>query len=256
MTSVWQRVARLFTTAADRSSADATDTAMMARCIALSREAVDAGEYPFACVIAQGDEVVVEATNRVARDRDVTHHAELLAISEAQRKIGTGKLKGCTLYSTVEPCPMCSFPIREVGIGRVVFAIRSPLMGGHSRWDVLGDAVLSSSMPEVFGAAPTVAVGASKGSRDGVVAHEPVGLGRHPHARRVRRQRAGVERRGAPARTGRSERGIACTSLATVIRCPGCEREYAQRLAGSHRGCASVNGSVTWNAAPPSRFTR
>lgn len=159
MTSVWQRVARLFTTAADRSSADATDTAMMARCIALSREAVDAGEYPFACVIAQGDEVVVEATNRVARDRDVTHHAELLAISEAQRKIGTRKLKGCTLYSTVEPCPMCSFPIREVGIGRVVFAIRSPLMGGHSRWDVLGDAVLSSSMPEVFGAAPKVAVG-------------------------------------------------------------------------------------------------
>ena len=61
MKSVWQRVARLFTTAADRSSADATDTAMMARCIALSREAVDAGEYPFACVIAQGDEVVVEA---------------------------------------------------------------------------------------------------------------------------------------------------------------------------------------------------
>src|ERR1044072_188710 len=70
MTSVWQRIARLFTTAADRSNADATDIAMMARCIALSREAVDAGEYPFACVIAKGDEVVVEATNRVARDRE------------------------------------------------------------------------------------------------------------------------------------------------------------------------------------------
>ena len=159
MTSIWERIARLFTTVADRSSADATDIAMMARCIALSREAVDAGEYPFACVIAKGDEVVVEATNRVARDRDVTHHAELLAISEAQRRIGTGKLKGCTLYSTVEPCPMCSFPIREVGIGRVVFAIRSPLMGGHSRWNVLGDPELSASMPELFGPAPNVVAG-------------------------------------------------------------------------------------------------
>lgn len=159
MTSVWQRIARLFATAADRSSADATDTAMMARCIALSREAVDAGEYPFACVIAKGGEVVVEATNRVARDRDVTHHAELLAISEAQRKVGMGKLKGCTLYSTVEPCPMCSFPIREAGFSRVVFAIRSPLMGGHSRWNVLGDPVLSASMPEMFGAVPDVVAG-------------------------------------------------------------------------------------------------
>jgi tRNA(adenine34) deaminase len=159
MTSIAQRIAGLFATAADRSNADPTDVAMMARCIALSREAVDAGEYPFACVIAQGDEVVVEATNRVARDRDVTHHAELLAISAAQRKIGIGKLKGCTLYSTVEPCPMCSFPMREAGLARVVFAIRSPLMGGHSRWNVLGDPVLSSSMPEVFAAAPKVVAG-------------------------------------------------------------------------------------------------
>jgi tRNA(adenine34) deaminase len=159
MTSVWQRIARLFATAADRSRTDATDVAMMARCIALSREAVDAGEYPFACVIAKGDEVLVEATNRVARDCDVTHHAELLAISQAQRKAGTRKLKGCTVYSTVEPCPMCSFPIREAGISRVVFAIRSPLMGGHSRWNVLGDPELSASMPELFGPAPNVVAG-------------------------------------------------------------------------------------------------
>ena len=159
MTSIWQRIARLFATATDGSTADATDIAMMARCIALSREAVEAGEYPFACVIAKGDEVVVEATNRVARDRDVTHHAELLAISEAQRKIGKRTLKGCTLYSTVEPCPMCSFPIREACIARVVFAIRSPLMGGHSRWNVLGDPVLSASMPEMFAPAPKVVAG-------------------------------------------------------------------------------------------------
>jgi tRNA(adenine34) deaminase len=143
----------------NRSDLDAIDLGMMARCIALSREAVDEGEYPFACVITENGRVVVETTNRVARDRDVTRHAELMAVSEAQRKLGRTKLTGCTLYTTVEPCPMCSFPIREARISRVVYAIRSPLMGGSSRWDVLGDAVLSAQMPEAFGEAPQLVAG-------------------------------------------------------------------------------------------------
>jgi len=138
---------------------DAIDLEMMARCIALSQQAVAEGEYPFACVIAKGREVIVETTNRVARDRDVTHHAELLAVSEAQRKLGGKKLKGCTLYTTVEPCPMCSFPMREARISRVVWSIRSPQMGGHTRWNVLSDPVLSGSMPEMFGRAPQIVSG-------------------------------------------------------------------------------------------------
>jgi tRNA(adenine34) deaminase len=138
---------------------DAIDLRMMERCIALSREAVSEGEYPFACVIAENGQVVVETTNRVARDCDVTRHAELMAVSEAQRKLGRTEPSGCTLYTTVEPCPMCSFPIREARISRVVYAIRSPLMGGSSRWDVLGDSVLSAQMPEAFGEAPEVIAG-------------------------------------------------------------------------------------------------
>ena len=138
---------------------DAIDLRMMERCIALSREAVSEGEYPFACVIAENGRVVVETTNRVARDCDVTRHAELMAVSEAQRKLGRTKLTGCTLYTTVEPCPMCSFPIREARISRVVYAIRSPLMGGSSRWDVLGDSVLSAQLPEAFSEAPEVIAG-------------------------------------------------------------------------------------------------
>jgi tRNA(adenine34) deaminase len=141
------------------SGLDPIDRMMMARCIALSREAASQGEYPFACVIAKGAEMVVETTNRVARDGDVTRHAELLAVSEAQRKLGRKRLARCTLYSTVEPCAMCSFPIREAGIGRVVYAIGSPLMGGHSRWNILGDPELSAHMPELFGAAPEVTAG-------------------------------------------------------------------------------------------------
>jgi tRNA(adenine34) deaminase len=143
----------------DSATLDATDRMMMARCIALSRKAVRQGEYPFACVIAEDGHVVVAATNRVRRDGDVTRHAELLAVSKAQRKLGRTKLTRCTLYTTVEPCPMCSFPIREAGIGRVVYAIRSPLMGGYSRWNILGDAGLSAHMPELFGDAPKVVAG-------------------------------------------------------------------------------------------------
>ncbi|MCC7346275.1 MAG: nucleoside deaminase [Variibacter sp.] len=129
---------------------------MMARCIEVSKTASREGEFPFACVISHGEEVLVETVNRVVRDKDLTHHAELVAVSQAYRMRDRVKLKDCTLYANVEPCPMCSFAIRESGIGRVVFSLRSPLMGGHSRWDILQDAGLSRRMPEVFGRAPEV----------------------------------------------------------------------------------------------------
>jgi tRNA(adenine34) deaminase len=95
----------------------------------------------------------------VAQDADVTKHAEILAISEAQKVLGRTDLSDCTIYSNVEPCPMCSFPIRETRIGRVVFAISSPMMGGFSKWNVLGDKEISNVMPEVFGDRPEVAAG-------------------------------------------------------------------------------------------------
>jgi tRNA(adenine34) deaminase len=135
------------------------DARMMARCIELSRSATSEGEFPFACVVCHDDRIVVEATNRVARDGDITRHAELVAVSQVHRLLGKDKLKDCTLYSNVEPCPMCSFAIREAGIGRVIFSLRSPYMGGSSRWNILGDGDLSRRMPEAFGRAPEVVAG-------------------------------------------------------------------------------------------------
>jgi tRNA(adenine34) deaminase len=143
----------------DRSAHHAIDVAMMERCIALSKTATDDGEFPFACVIARDGEVIVETTNRVARDGDVTRHAELVAVSMAQKALGTKDLSGCTLYTNVEPCAMCSFPIRETRISRVVYAIGSRLMGGDSKWDVLGDDELSKVMPEAFGERPEIVRG-------------------------------------------------------------------------------------------------
>ncbi|MBV8791585.1 MAG: nucleoside deaminase [Pseudolabrys sp.] len=133
------------------------DSEMMRRCIELSRTARAHGEFPFACVICdEGGDVVAESLNRVRRDRDVTKHAEILAIGEAQRKLGATDLGGCTLYSNAEPCPMCSFPIRETGIRKVVYALRSPLMGGYSKFAVLRSEDINRAMPEAFAEPPQV----------------------------------------------------------------------------------------------------
>jgi tRNA(adenine34) deaminase len=142
--------------AMDRS---AIDVKMMRRCVELSVAAIEQQELPFACVICRDGEIIAEAINRVVHDADVTKHAEILAISEAQRILGRSDLSDCTIYSNVEPCPMCSFPIRETRIGRVVYAISSPMMGGFSKWNVLGDNEISHVMPEVFGDKPEVAAG-------------------------------------------------------------------------------------------------
>ena len=135
------------------------DLQMMKRCLELAQHGVEKGELPFGAVIVSRGRVIAEATNCVSSEGDVTRHAELVALSEAQKVLKRKRLPDCTLYSIVEPCPMCSFAIREARIGRVVFALKSPLMGGSSRWNVLGDEVLSSSMPEVFAPPPNVLAG-------------------------------------------------------------------------------------------------
>ncbi|MFD2181025.1 nucleoside deaminase [Rhodoplanes azumiensis] len=133
----------------------ARDEQMMTRAIALGRGG-GRRELPFACVICRDDEVIAEATNAVRQDQDVTRHAEIVAMAQARRALGRRSLAGCTLYTTVEPCAMCSFAIRESRVGRVVYGLRSPLMGGHSKWSILADPNLSRAMPEVFGAPPEV----------------------------------------------------------------------------------------------------
>lgn len=135
------------------------DVAMMRRCIELSAIAVKHDELPFACVICRNGEIVAEAINRVAQDGDVTRHAELIAIARAQQVLGRNDLSDCTIYSSVEPCAMCAFPIRETRIGRVVYSVSSPMMGGISKWNVLGDQEISRVMPQVFGDVPEVAAG-------------------------------------------------------------------------------------------------
>ncbi len=140
-------------------SVEATDNAMMARCVELSRAAAAAGEYPFGAVIALDGEVVAEATNRTIRDGDITRHAEIIALLQAQKLIGRDGLRRCTLYSDVEPCAMCAYCIREAWVGRVVYALGSPVMGGFSKWNILRDPDISDRIPQVFGPVPEVVSG-------------------------------------------------------------------------------------------------
>lgn len=132
---------------------------MMRRCVALAQSANSSGEYPFAAVIARRGELICESFNMVRIERDLTRHAEMVAISSAQKQLRSTSLDNCTLYSTIEPCAMCSYAIRECRIGRVVFGLRSPVMGGISRWSILTDVGLSSRLPEVFAPPPDVLSG-------------------------------------------------------------------------------------------------
>ncbi len=139
-------------------SSEATDRAMMARCIELSAMAVKEGEYPFGSVIAIDGRIVAEATNRTMRENDVSRHAEVIALSHAQQTVGRPALRNATLYTNVEPCAMCSYCIREAWVGRVVYALSSPIMGGVSKWNILRDKDISNRVP-IFSPAPEVVSG-------------------------------------------------------------------------------------------------
>jgi tRNA(adenine34) deaminase len=120
---------------------------------------VSKGEYPFGTVIARDGQVVAEAINRTIREGDVTRHAEVIALSHAQKAIGRDELRSYTLYTNIEPCAMCSYCIREAWVSRVVYALGSPVMGGLSKWNILRDDGMSDRMPQIFGAVPEVVSG-------------------------------------------------------------------------------------------------
>ena len=97
------------------TAAASTDLEMMTRCIEISQKGVAAGELPFAAIVCKDGKIIAESSNRVVQDGDVSRHAEILALSLAQQIVGSKRLRGHTLYTNVEPCPMCAFAIRETG---------------------------------------------------------------------------------------------------------------------------------------------
>ena len=117
----------------------------------LAREAAAAGEVPVGAVVVRGDEIVGRGANRTLRDNDATAHAEVVAIREASRALGSWRLEGCTLYVTLEPCAMCAGAIVLSRLDRVVFGAWDPKAGmGGSVGDLLRHPRLNHR-PEVSG---------------------------------------------------------------------------------------------------------
>lgn len=131
----------------------------MTRCAQLARDGAAEGEYPFGSLIARGETIIAEGVNYSVRENDESRHAEIVAIARARAALRKKSLRDCTLYSTVEPCAMCAFCIRAAGVGRVVFALRSPVVGGMSRWNILQDRSLSRRLPLLFCSAPEIVTG-------------------------------------------------------------------------------------------------
>ena len=102
----------------------------MRQALALAREAGAAGEIPVGCVIAdRTGRIVGRGRNRREETQDATAHAETEAIRQACRALGGWRLDGCTLYVTLEPCPMCAGAILNARLPAVVFGAREEKSG-------------------------------------------------------------------------------------------------------------------------------
>jgi len=86
-----------------------------------ARMAAESGEVPVGAVIERGGEVIAVAGNEREEKKDPTAHAEMIAIRQAARSLGSWRLQGCTIYVTIEPCPMCAGAIYQARIERLVY---------------------------------------------------------------------------------------------------------------------------------------
>ena len=94
----------------------------MKRAIELSIEGVNKGGGPFGSVIVKDNKIIAEGSNKVTSTNDPTAHGEIVAIREACKKLNNFNLKGCELYSTCEPCPMCLSAIYWARIDKIYYA--------------------------------------------------------------------------------------------------------------------------------------
>jgi len=110
------------------STAD-KDLFFMGLALQEARRAAKIDEVPIGAVIVKDDEIIAKAHNLRETLQDATAHAELLAIRQACEVLGTWRLIGCTLYVTLEPCPMCAGAIILSRVDRLVFGAKDPKGG-------------------------------------------------------------------------------------------------------------------------------
>lgn len=101
----------------------------MEEALALAAEAAGCGEVPVGCVIVCDGKIVGRGRNRREEEQNALLHAEIIAIEEACRTLGSWRLNECDLYVTLEPCPMCAGAILNARVGRVFYGAGDTNMG-------------------------------------------------------------------------------------------------------------------------------
>lgn len=120
------------------------DSAFLRQALRQAEIAYESGEVPIGCVIVKEGRIVGKGYNQVEMLKDPTAHAEILAITAACQTLGNWRLEGCTLYVTLEPCPMCAGAILNSRIERVVYAAKDQRFGAcGTRTQVLQDNALN-----------------------------------------------------------------------------------------------------------------
>jgi tRNA(adenine34) deaminase len=121
-------------------TSDTQDRYWMAEAQVLARQAGLEGEVPIGAVIVREGEIVGRGWNRNIGLNDPSAHAEIMAMRDAGNALGNHRLPGCSLYVTLEPCPMCAGAMIHARLARVVFGANDPKTGAAGGvFDLLGD---------------------------------------------------------------------------------------------------------------------
>ncbi|HOA81834.1 MAG TPA: tRNA adenosine(34) deaminase TadA [Defluviitaleaceae bacterium] len=105
------------------------DVAFMQEALSLAKKAKDLDEVPIGAVIVFNDKIIAKGYNQRNTKKNPLAHAEIQAIEEAAKVIGDWRLEGCSIYVTLEPCPMCAGAIVQARIDKIIFGTRNPKAG-------------------------------------------------------------------------------------------------------------------------------
>ena len=114
----------------------ADDERYMRMALREAEKAFDEGEIPIGCVIVKDGAVIGKGHNQIEMLKDATAHAEILSIGTAASALDNWRLEGCTLYVTLEPCPMCAGAILNSRVARPSTSIRITRSNAKSKWTV------------------------------------------------------------------------------------------------------------------------
>lgn len=101
----------------------------MEQALAEARLAFEEGEVPVGAVVVSGDQIIARGHNQMERLKDPTAHAEMVAITAASNHLGSKYLNECTLFVTLEPCPMCAGALKHARMGKIFYSAEDPKAG-------------------------------------------------------------------------------------------------------------------------------